>query len=268
MIKIMTSILFIVTLLGVTANVFADLIDDPEEDLSAPSAPLKDPPPASPPGLIHDDDGLTPKAPTKQKTDPSATSSSASPVPKGAADGKPSEHPKKSDHSDKPERNRNADAPINFESDELSGDRDGGTLVLDKNVVVTQDDLKIMADKATMTMEKATNEVVEVVAVGNVRFYRKDPDLKQMVTATSKEAVFHNAKRTVVLKGDPKMVRGTDVVRGKQIIYDLNTGWVKATRVEGVVQPAKTEAKKPAPEKAVPTATTPAPSTEGASIEK
>jgi lipopolysaccharide export system protein LptA len=137
------------------------------------------------------------------------------------------------------DRNRNKSAPIKFWGKNLTGDKAGGVIVLEEDVVVTQDDLRISADKATLIVEKLTNEVREVRAVGNVKFFRIDPETNQPVTADSKEASFDNSTRVVILRGDPKLIRGSDTVKGKQISYDLVTGWVKATRVEGVVQSPK-----------------------------
>ena len=127
---------------------------------------------------------------------------------------------------------------VKFWSKSLSGFRDQGSLMLEEDVVVTQDDIRLEADKATIFFERGSNDVSEVHAVGSVKFSRNDPESGQPIKAEGKEAVFSNAKRTVALKGQPVLYRGEDVVRGKVIYYDLTNGWVKADRVEGVVQPA------------------------------
>ena len=127
---------------------------------------------------------------------------------------------------------------VKFWSKSLSGFRDQGSLSLEEDVVVTQDDIRIEADKATIFFERTTNEVKEVHAVGSVRFQRVDPESGQPIRAEGKEAIFDNAKRMVTMKGEPILYRGEDVVRGKVIYYNLTTGWVKADRVEGVMQPA------------------------------
>jgi lipopolysaccharide transport protein LptA len=127
---------------------------------------------------------------------------------------------------------------VKFWSKSLSGFRDQGSLILEEDVVVTQDDVRLEADKATIFFEKGSNDVSEVHAVGAVKFSRTDPDTGQPIRAEGKEAVFNNSKRNVVMKGQPVLYRGEDVVRGKVIYYDLTNGWVKADRVEGVVQPA------------------------------
>lgn len=128
---------------------------------------------------------------------------------------------------------------VKFWSRSLSGFKQQGSLILEEDVVVTQDDIRIEADKATILFANKSNEVKEVQAVGSVKFQRTDPETGLPVRAQGREAVFNNGKRTVVLKGDPVMYRGEDVIRGKVINYDLRNGWVKADRVEGVVQPSQ-----------------------------
>jgi len=131
---------------------------------------------------------------------------------------------------------------VKFWSKSLSGLRNPGALMLEEDVVVTQDDIRLEADKATIFFEPKSREVREVHAVGAVRFSRTDPDTGQPIRAEGREAVFDNAKRLVTMKGEPILHRGDDVVRGKVIYYDLKNGWVKADRVEGVVQPASKKA--------------------------
>jgi lipopolysaccharide transport protein LptA len=110
--------------------------------------------------------------------------------------------------------------------------------MLEEDVVVTQDDIRLEADKATIFFEPKSRDVREVHAVGSVRFSRVDPDTGQPIRAEGREAIFSNSKRLITMKGEPVLHRGEDVVRGKVIYYDLKNGWVKADRVEGVVQPA------------------------------
>jgi lipopolysaccharide export system protein LptA len=137
-----------------------------------------------------------------------------------------------------------SNSPIKFKGKSFSGDREGGLIVLEEDVLVTQDDLRISANKATITLQKSTNNVSQILAEGKVRFYKLDPETKEPVRAMSQEALFDNQSRTVVLKGEPTLIRGNDTVKGKQITYDLNSGWVKATRVEGIVQPPRTDQSK------------------------
>jgi lipopolysaccharide transport protein LptA len=231
----------------------ADLIEEKDEETSAaPSGGPTTKPTPQPTNLLHEEakSGKPINTPKPKSTQESQTPSTVVKAP--------SAEPAKLNKSES-DRNKNSDAPVSFQSQGASGDKAGGILILEKDVVVTQNDLKITADKATITINKATNEVKTVYAVGNVHFFRKDPETGLPVTSNSHEAEFDNLNRTIVLKGDPKMMRGTDIVKGKQIIYDLNTGWVKATRVMGVVQPKKTtDQPKPLPKSATSTEGSPA----------
>jgi lipopolysaccharide transport protein LptA len=190
--------------------VFAELAEDTDE--------LKEPPVKQPQsGLQHTDEA---KAKARSAPQPQQPATGAQ-KPTGKGKAKPA----------KP-------GVVKFWSKSLSGFRDQGSLMLEEDVVVTQDDIRLEADKATIFFEKGSNEVSEVHAVGAVKFSRIDPETGQPIKAEGKEAVFNNSKRNVVMKGQPVLYRGDDVIRGKVIYYDLTNGWVKADRVEGVVQPA------------------------------
>ena len=179
-----------------------------------------------------------------------STKPSTSPEPKSSAKGEVSHDVKTEARPDlkittKPARPRSKNSKlgvVKFWSKSLSGFRDQGSLALEEDVVVTQDDIRLEADKATIFFEKGSNDVREVHAVGAVKFLRTDPETGQPIRAEGKEAVFNNAKRIVTMKGEPVLHRGDDTVRGKVIYYDLTNGWVKADRVEGVVQPANKKA--------------------------
>lgn len=180
-------------------------------------------------------DHSTPRPKTQSESSPDGLNASQ------VQDGRPKTGKTPADHKtpQKPGKTRPASGSmVKFWSKSLSGFRDQGSLSLEEDVVVTQDDVRIEADKATIFFERATNEVKEVHAVGSVRFQRFDPETGQPIRAEGKEAIFDNAKRMVTMKGEPILYRGEDVVRGKVIYYNLTTGWVKADRVEGVMQPA------------------------------
>lgn len=221
--------IFMVLLLAMAPSVYADLQDDPVEE---PSPSTKEPGKNSS-GLIRDESERKQQPPPKTKPE-------EKPETKKAI--KSEKAPDKSGPQSGGGSSSNANTPIKYSCERLAGEKQGGVVVLEENVVVTQADMRIEADKATIHFDQATNEVIDCVAVGNVKFFRRDPETGGPVTAEGREAVFNNRERTVTLKGDPKLVRGGDVVRGRQIIYDLTSGWVKADRVEGVVQPSKQEA--------------------------
>lgn len=196
----------------------AELIED-SEDIEM-TAPVKPSAPAKPPQSSD----------SPPKTEPGSKSQqTGTPVKPAPDDNKPA--PKSKGKAGKA-------GVVKFWSKSLSGLKNPGTLMLEENVVVTQDDVRLEADKATIFFESKSRDVREVHAVGSVKFTRTDPDTGLPVRAEGREAIFNNSKRLVTMKGEPVLYRGEDVVRGKIIYYDLQNGWVKADRVEGVVQPS------------------------------
>jgi lipopolysaccharide export system protein LptA len=220
----------------------ADLLEDVAEESTESDLPSADKARQSGQGLIQDENQRSSPARLPSNNQPKSTvPGGAEPATEGGKHTRPADSRVKKSGDKGPQK---ANGPIRFKSRDFAGDKSGGFMILETDVVVTQDDLKINADKATLRFDQRTNDIIEVIAVGNVKFFRIDPETNEPVTADSKEAIFNNAERTVILKGDPRMIRGKDVVRGKQISYDLNTGWVKASRVEGVVQPPQGDEKK------------------------
>jgi len=208
------------TILGIVASpgARAELIED-AEDIET-TAPVK---PSSPSKSPHSSDSAP-------KSEPGSKAQQAgSPAKPTAEEAKPA--PKSKGKAGKA-------GVVKFWSKSLSGLKNPGTLMLEENVVVTQDDVRLEADKATIFFESKSRDVREVHAVGSVKFTRTDPDTGLPVRAEGREAIFNNSKRLVTMKGEPVLYRGEDVVRGKIIYYDLQNGWVKADRVEGVVQPS------------------------------
>lgn len=128
-------------------------------------------------------------------------------------------------------------APVQFESKSLQAMKDQSRVVLKEDVLITQGDFRLQADEATIYFDQKTREAMKVIASGRVKAFKSDTELKQRVKAECNEAVFYNQERKMVLRGNAKLWRGEDLVRGKQITYELDTGWIKADRVEGVVQP-------------------------------
>ena len=204
--------------------VFAELIEDTEDFKDIPSDKTTSPHPKT--KVPHTDEGRT-----KTSGDSSGHSTVNPAVPQNwsSGDQKP---------VTKSRAKQSKAGIVKFWSRSLSGFRDQGSVILEEDVVVTQDDIRLEADKATIFFESKSHDVKEVHAIGSVKFSRIDPDTRQPIRAEGREAVFSNAKRMVTMKGEPVLYRGDDVVRGKVIYYDLNNGWVKADRVEGVVQPA------------------------------
>ena len=216
----------------------AELVDDDEEKDSPVSAKS-----GSKPSLQQTEDEKS-----QNKTPGSGSKKSAGEKDSGIKETAPKDAgTKDAGQTKNKSRSKNAsktaaNGVVKFWGKSLSGFREQGSLMLEQDVVVTQNDIRIEADKATIFFEKEGHEVTEVHALGSVKFSRIDPETGQPILAEGQEAFFNNSKRIVIMKGDPILRRGTDTVRGKVIQYDLTNGWVKADRVEGVVQPDEKKA--------------------------
>jgi lipopolysaccharide transport protein LptA len=65
----------------------------------------------------------------------------------------------------------------------------------------------------------------------------EDPD--ERVVARGDEATFFNKTRKIVLNGNARLWRGGDLIKGKKIDYDMNTGWITVDSAEGIIDPEK-----------------------------
>jgi lipopolysaccharide transport protein LptA len=127
--------------------------------------------------------------------------------------------------------------PIHFQGLGLSGIRDKGFIELHKNVVVVQGDFRLESENAKIFFEEKSDQVKRVFAEGNVRIHKIDAETGKVINSTSKTAEFEADEQVVTLKGDAKLLKGDDVITGDYILYNLKTGWIKAEKVKGVVNP-------------------------------
>lgn len=131
----------------------------------------------------------------------------------------------------------NRNAPVRLRSKGFKGSRDQGFVDLEKDVVISQDDLKIEAAQARVYFKKDSQEVDKVHAKGNVSITKKDANSGTDVRARGNEVLFFNGERKVVFQGNAKFWRGKDLIQGKRIIYNLQSGWAEAEEIDGVLMP-------------------------------
>lgn len=137
--------------------------------------------------------------------------------------------------------------PIHFKSSgKTVYTKDGGTVILEKDVVITQGNLNFRADKAKVYLnEENEDEDVEKVEIfGNVRVSRYSKDPSERVKALGNKAFFFNSKQKVDLIGNARLYRGGHLIKGRKITYFLETGMITVDRAEGVVQPIENGGKK------------------------
>ena len=194
---------------------YGDLIDD-IEDLE----------PKSGVGSTEAEDAPTPKAPVSGAQPKKEVKTSPTKIVAPS--------PKKSNKEA-------AKAPIKIKSEGKSSySRNGGLIVLRENVVITQDELRLQADKASVFVDNkaAKGESVRKVEItGQVKVSRFDKDPAERVTAHGNKAIFINKKQTVKLIGNARLFKGGHLIKGKEIVYDIQSGMITVDEAQGVVQP-------------------------------
>lgn len=204
-------------------------------------------------GLIDDIEDLPPAKSSEQpeKTSPPSSKESATPARPPANSPStpqkaPSTQPSTPSNSNgkrirtKPEDSgASSKEPVHVRSQGMRATRDGGTAELEKDVVITQGQLQLESDYAKVYFHIDTNEVEKVHAQNNVKVTKESELPEDRIVAKGNEALFLNDERKVILKGNARLWRGGDLIKGTQITYDMETGWITVDRVEGVMQPGK-----------------------------
>ncbi len=98
------------------------------------------------------------------------------------------------------------------------------TAVFERNVIVEDPQVRMLADKMTVVFDKQNN-LKEVTATGNVKVWQADK------AATGKFAVYRAEKGEIVLSGNATLSRNKDTMRGDKITF-----WVNEERL--VCEPA------------------------------
>ena len=142
-------------------------------------------------------------------------------------------------------------APVFFEGDLFNGLKKEGFVELEKNVQITQEDLKMTGDRAKVFFKPDGEEVERVEAYGNVVVTKKDPDTQELIHAYGNIAIYDIQTRLITLKENAKLRRGKDEFHGAYIEYNVDTGHIKAGKVQGTLTPeesdTKSNKKKPKP---------------------
>ncbi len=136
-------------------------------------------------------------------------------------------------------RKEREDCQIYFKGNNLSAYRSKGIIELFGDVVVNKCELEIRSDSAIIKMFPGTNQVESVKAEGKVRIANYEKIFERNIKANGYEAIFTSEDNKIILLGTPaKLDRGGDLFHGDRINYDLDSGWVKASDVKGVVRKA------------------------------
>lgn len=231
--KLKNKLLLLIFCLLSASSAFADL--DNERDLGGLSPKKTEDGEKKKDELKKPDLGTTPSEDPNLK-DPATIPDPDTQTPDPDSGGKKPKDPKKKDNI--PSSKHNDRLPIKWSAHGLKASKDGRQVDLRENVVVTQGDLKLVANEAKVFFNEQ-DDVEKIIAKGNVKMTRKAALAKDRISARGNKAIFYNDQQKVVLSGRATLWRSGDVVRGKQISYKVDTGWITVDNVEGVVQPGE-----------------------------
>lgn len=144
-----------------------------------------------------------------------------------------------------PFSSRKCDGAINVASDSFEGDFQTKVGTYRGNVIVTQADCKLRADKVVAEAASGKN-LDRLTATGNVVFNSSSG------TATGDNGIYDLGPKTITLTGRVVLTKGKDVMRGTHLVVDLNTGLAHLTakgmaggRVQSSFVPERQESDKP-----------------------
>lgn len=229
----------------------ADIIDD----ISELEKPKKKSNTEEEEGQSPEASGENIEAPKTREPAAPARGSTRSPVPgsapeKGAPSSKSSspnkateaEDQKETTAANKAEREARRKLPIHLASEGTSTYSQNGSFVhLEKNVIITQDDIRIQANEAKIKMAKESGGVDVAEMLGKVSLVRSSKDPGERINAYGDRALFENDSQLVTLEGNARLLRDGHLVKGDKIIYEIVTGMVKVDRVQGVVRPERAD---------------------------
>jgi lipopolysaccharide transport protein LptA len=128
-----------------------------------------------------------------------------------------------------------ANTPIEYFSLGLKGNRDKGFFELVKEVKVKQGDLDLFADAARVTLEENSDEIGQIVADGNVQVTKVDPQTGALMRGVAQKAIYYRLANRIEFKGQAKITRGSEILEGDSISYNLLTGDFEIMRPKGVL---------------------------------
>lgn len=124
-----------------------------------------------------------------------------------------------------------SDDPISIKSEELEVvPVDGGRrLVFSRNVVVIQGDIELRADRLEAIYPEGASRPETLIAEGHVVVEQGDRH------ARCEKATYERKLRTIVCSGKAEVVQGCDLVRGREIEFDLERERVRVTGAASVL---------------------------------
>lgn len=139
-----------------------------------------------------------------------------------------------SSKSDKGDRHNGA-APVVYSADTLEGSLVLGQVRLEGDVKIEQANAIMKADKAEIFSDKKTTTPKKAIAKGRVSLFKSATAESEELRALAREMEYFIPIRKVILKGDPKIWRGPELLEGKVIEVFLDTNEIKVKGARGVM---------------------------------
>ena len=113
----------------------------------------------------------------------------------------------------------NSNLPVNFNADRIELQDRQNRVVLSGAVVISQGDLRLSADRTTVSYtDEGTLTIQRVDATGNVVVTRGAE------RASGAAAVYDFNRRVIIMSGGVNLRRGSDSLNGGRLVIDLNSG--------------------------------------------
>lgn len=129
-----------------------------------------------------------------------------------------------------------SNAPIAVSADRFSGDLNTKAGAYQGNVIVSQGNFKLHADRVDVKTQKGA--INDIVATGHVLFDAPNGQ------AQGQKGIYQVNLRKITLSGNVVLTRQKNVMRGTQLVINLETGLAQLTaqgmpggRVEGLFVP-------------------------------
>jgi lipopolysaccharide transport protein LptA len=130
-----------------------------------------------------------------------------------------------------------SNAPIAWQGDELEGSLGKGILLLKNNVEIRQDDTLMKSDIAELYSKAGTTTPDRAIAKGRVSILKRPNPRVPEIRAVANEIEYFVQERRVILKGQPKIWRGKELLQGEVMELALDTGDIRIRSARSVVDP-------------------------------
>ncbi|MEY2988805.1 MAG: hypothetical protein RJB13_2326 [Pseudomonadota bacterium] len=224
----------LVSLFGLTAQVaYADFDDVGIEGAS--STPTTQSPTAQPKApRASGRKSSASERPAVQKTSEKNKSAVSEKKDSSNSYDSPQANPPKKNTRDRGDKHNEA-APVVYSADTLEGSLVLGQVRLEGDVKIEQANAIMKADKAEILSDKKTTTPKKAIAKGRVSLFKSATAESEELRALAREMEYFIPIRKVILKGDPKIWRGPELLEGKVIEVFLDTNEIKVKGARGVM---------------------------------